>query len=94
MCIRNKIKVELYLDDGCSQEAGEVSTSWQTINFSIYSDLFTDIISEAISEWLGDNNVEKNTMYEVIFAHVVEHDGGGAVMGEYFEPIYRESQVM
>ncbi len=94
MGIRNKIRVEFYLEDGCSQEEGEVNTSWQTVNFSIYSDLFTAMIGEAIAEWLGDNTIEKDTMYEVIFAHVVEHDGGGAVMGEHFDPIYKEIQIM
>jgi len=31
MAIRNKIKVDFYLEDGCSQEEGEVSISWQPI---------------------------------------------------------------
>lgn len=94
MSIRSKIKVEFNLEDGCSQKDGEVNASWQTINFSIYSNLFIDMIDEAIAEWLSDNTIEKDTMYEVIFAHVVDHDSAGAVIGEHFEPIYKEMQVM
>lgn len=91
--IRNKIKVEFYLDNGCSQENGEVSTCWQPINFSIYNSLFPDLINEAIDQWLSDNTVSQHVTYEVIFAHVIERDGAGAVVGEYFEPIYVEAQA-
>ena len=94
MNIRNKIKVDFYLEDGCSQEAGEANTSWQPINFAIYNILFIGLINEAIEEWLNDNTIKKHVMYEVIFAHVVERDGVGAVMGEHFEPIYQESKAM
>jgi len=91
--IRNKIRVEFFLEDGCSQEEGEVGTSWQPINFSIYSSLFIDLITEAIDEWLSENTVNVHVTHEVIFAHVIEHDGGGAVVGEFFDPIYEETQI-
>jgi hypothetical protein len=94
MTIRNKIKVDFFIEDGCSQEDGEASAHWQPINFAIYHELFPDIIKETIDEWLADNKLEKNVLYEVIFAHTVEHDSGGAVVGEYFEPIYQETQSM
>ena len=94
MGVRNKIKVDFYLEDGCSQEEGEANVSWQPINFSIYSDIFIDLISEATDQWLSENTIEKNMVYEVIFAHEIERDGGGAVVGEYFEPIYIEQQTM
>lgn len=92
LAIRNKILVNLYLEDGCTQEDGEVNISWLPINFAIYSDLFQELIQTSIDAWLGENEVENNFMYEVIFAHVVEHDGAGAVTSEYFEPIYHERQ--
>ena len=91
MSIRNKIKVTFFVEDGCSQDEGEASAHWETINFSIYSELFPELIQHAIDEWLQDNVIAKHTAYEVIFAHVVEHDGGGACLGEHFEPIYQES---
>ena len=91
--IRNKIRVEFFLQEGCSQEEGEVGISWSPINFAIYSSLFIDLIAEACDEWLSDNDVEVNESYEVIFAHVIEHDGGGAVVVELFEPIYVETQL-
>jgi hypothetical protein len=90
--IRNKIKVDFFVEDGCSQGEGEASSHWQPINFAIYSELFPEIIQHAIDEWLSENMIAKNVVYEVIFAHTVEHDGGGAVLGEYFEPIYQETQ--
>ncbi|MCP5004958.1 MAG: hypothetical protein GY941_13640 [Planctomycetes bacterium] len=89
--IRNKIIVNFFIEDGCSQDEGEASSHWQPINFSIYSDLFPELIQEAIDEWLSDNTIAEHTAYEVIFAHVIDHDGGGAVLGEHFEPIYTET---
>lgn len=94
MSIRNKIKVDFFLEDGCSQEDEEVSTHWQPINFSIYSSLFPELIEDAMNEWLSENTMKKHYIYEVIFAHVVERDGGGALLGEHFEPIYQESQSL
>ena len=92
--IRNKIKVEFFVEDGCSQSEGEASSHWQPLNFAIYSELFPQLIQEAIDGWLSENVIDKNVAYEVIFAHTVEHDGCGAVVGEYFEPIYTETQIM
>lgn len=89
--IRNKILVTFYLEDGCNQDDDEVLTSWWLINFKIYSELFIDMINDAIQEWLSENRVEHNKTYEVIFAHVIEHDVG-AVHTEYFEPIFTETQ--
>ncbi|MCP5008301.1 MAG: hypothetical protein GY941_30860 [Planctomycetes bacterium] len=89
--IRNKIKVDFFVEDGCSQDEGEASSHWQPINFAIYSELFPELIQEAIDEWLHANTIAEHTAYEVIFAHVIEQDGGGAVLGEHFEPIYTES---
>jgi len=43
---KNKILVDLWLEDGCSKEDGEVAVSWHPINFSIYSTLFPDMIQE------------------------------------------------
>lgn len=94
MTIRNKIKVDFHLEGGCSQKEGEVSFSWQPINFSVYSRLFPDLIEEACDEWLSENDLQEDVVYEVIFAHVVEYDGAGAVTGEHFEPIYKELQVL
>lgn len=94
MSVRNKIIVDIFLEDGCSQEKGEVSSSWQPINFRIYSDLFPELIQHAIDEWLSENSIVSGFIYELIFAHVVEHDGGGAVLGEHFEDIYKEFQEM
>ena len=90
MAISNKIVVHFYLEDGCSQKDGEVSISWKPMNFMIYSELFPELIQIAIDAWLSDNELAVNTVHEVIFAHVVEHDGAGAVTCEYFEPIVHE----
>lgn len=94
MTVRNKIKVTFFVEDGCKQEEGEVSVSWVPINFSIYSPIFIDLIQEAIDQWIVDNIILDNTEYEVIFAHQSDRDGGGALLGEWFEPIYTESQGM
>ena len=93
MSIRNKIKVIFYLEDGCTQEADEVSSHWSPINFEIYSDLFPDLIQEAIGDWLSENTVDENYIHEVIFAHDIDYDGGGAVTGEWFVPIYHEQVI-
>lgn len=90
--IRNKIRVSFFLFEGCSQEDGEVSAHWEPINFQIYSKLFPDLIQDAIDEWLADNTITHDRKHEVIFSHVVDRDGAGAVVGEYFEPIWHESQ--
>jgi len=90
--IRNKIKVCFFLEDGCSQEAGEASAHWEPINFQIYSNLFPELIHDAIAQWLANNTISQNCTHEVIFSHVVDRDCGGAVLGEYFEPIWHESQ--
>jgi hypothetical protein len=91
---KNKIIVNMFLEDGCKQEDGEVNTSWHPINFSIYDDLFFDLIKEAIEQWLSEHKLAVYQLNEVIFHHVVEHDGAGACMGEYFEPIHHEITLM
>lgn len=90
----NKIIVEFFLEEGCKQELGEVNISWNPINFGIYNDLFIDLIKEAIDEWLSEHTLRTYLHYEVIFKHVVEHDGAGACAGEYFEPIYSETTLI
>lgn len=92
--IRNKVRVNLLLEKDCSQDDGEVSVSWSPINFDVYSDLFLGIITESVDEWLSENKIEHDVLYEIIFAHCIESDGGGAVLGEYFEPIYHERQEL
>ena len=94
MTIRNKVKVIFFVEDGCKQEDDEASAHWEPINFSIYSSLFPQLIQEAIDQWLIENTIEQNVMYEVIFAHEVECDGCGAVVGEWFEVIHTEKQIM
>lgn len=91
--IRNKILVVFNLEEGCSQDAGEVSSCWQPINFMIYHPLFTDLIVEAIDNWLGENEVKHFEHHEVIFAHEIYRDAGGAVLGECFIPISREKSI-
>ena len=91
--IRNKIKVTFFVEDGCSQKDNESSSHWKPLNFEIYSDVFVGIIKIAIDEWLSNNIIEKDVVYEVIFAHVIDRDLGGAVLDEHFEPIYTETQT-
>ena len=91
--IRNKVKVIFFVEDGCKQEDDEASAHWEPINFQIYSGLFPDLIQEAIDQWLVYNEIGEGVTHEVSFAHVVEHDGGGAVVGEYFEPVLHERQA-
>jgi hypothetical protein len=83
----NKMLVHFWLDNDCSQEQGEVSISWKPINFMIYSPLFVGMIDEAATDWLAENKLVPETLYEVIFEHIVEHDGGGALLGEWFFPM-------
>ncbi|WP_136678646.1 hypothetical protein [Neptunomonas sp. XY-337] len=92
MQIRNKVLVTFFLEEGCKQKDGEVYSSWQPINFAVYSGLFQELIQEASDEWLSENTIDVNCSHEVIFAHCVEHDGAGAVTSEYFEPICHEHQ--
>jgi len=86
----NKIMVDLILPDGHSQEDGEVDIRWKPINFWIYSELFPEMISEAVDQWLSENKLEVGVEHELIFQHIVEHDGGGALMDEHFEIIWHE----
>lgn len=92
MSIRNKVLVSLFLEEGYKQEDDEVTTSWRPLNFDIYSDLFPDLIQEAVDQWLMDNTLTVNVAHEVIFAHAVVHNG--AVADEHFEPIYHEHVVV
>lgn len=94
MQIRNKVIVNLHLEDGCKQEDDEVTISWTPINFSIYSDLFPEIIKSSIYDWLADNEIGERYYHEVIFAHCMEYDGAGAVTSEYFEPVFHERQIL
>ena len=87
---KNKVLVNLWLEDGCSQEEGEVGRSWSPINFSIYSDLFPDMIYEAIEEWLSNNTMRTEIEYELILEHIQDHDGGGALTNEYFTVLHTE----
>lgn len=87
MSIRNKIRVCLYLGDDCSQEKGEVTISWEPINFMVYSDLFPEIIAISIDNWLGDNAIDNLCEYELIFEHIMVNDGG-VITEEYFKVIH------
>lgn len=88
--ISNKVLVTFFAESNDSQSNGEVSTSWTPINFPVYHEMFPELIQEAIDEWLADNTIQPMVVYEVIFKHVIERDSGGAVLGEYFEPIVQE----
>lgn len=88
--MKNKILVNLWLDKGCSQEDGEYYLSWNPINFSIYSELFQDIVEESVSEYLSNIKLKEETRYELIMQHIVEHDGAGTVTSEYFEVLNME----
>ena len=83
--MKNIAEVHFWLESGCSQDDGEVSMMWQPLNFMIYSPLFQDMIEEFSEEWLGDNRLEVETEYRVLVEHVVEYDGAGALMAEYFQ---------
>lgn len=88
----NLVLVHLWLEDGCSQAAGEVDIRWQPVNFMIYSKMFPDMVYEAIEEYLGQTTLRHECLKEVMLRHVVERDGGGAVLGEWFEPVtFKES---
>ena len=83
----NLILVCAYIDSGCEQADGDIQISWKPINFMIYSPLFQDMATEAADEWLSTFTMRHEEPYEAIFKHVVDHDGAGAVMGEYFERV-------
>ena len=87
----NLILVCAYLEDGCSQEDGEVLVSWKPINFMIYSPMFQGMATDAVDEWLRTFKMMPETPYEAVFMHVVESDGAGAVHSEYFVPVKMEA---
>ena len=91
--MKNKILVSLYLESGCNQDEDETNIEWIPINFCIYSDLFPEIISESICQWLSENQLNKECFYELIMQHVIEHDGAGVVHSEYFEVINVENET-
>ena len=80
---KHKVLVDLWLAAGCSQDEDEVLISWKPINFSIYSDLFQDLVYDAVNEWLSENKLRHETDYELILAHVHEDE-----VTEYFEVIH------
>ena len=92
--IRNKVIATLHLPSDCSQEDGETSIEWCPINFSIYSALFPDLITDAIDEYLDNHELKHDVLYEIVFAHVVDRDVAGAVLGESFEVIHEETQPL
>ena len=69
----------------------EVDISWRPINFSIYSNLFAGMAEEAADQWISENDLPIEKQVEVFFEHIVEHDGAGAVMSEYFRPFHSET---
>lgn len=82
--ISNKVLVNAFLD------GGDFEYNWTPINFSIYSGLFHELVELAVDDWFEDTNIKSGYQYEIIFKHIIERDAGGAVTGEYFEPIYQE----
>ena len=87
MAIANKVIATVFLEDGCKQDDDEVSMHWRPINFDIYSELFPELITTSIYEWLSDRTLQINEVHELIMAHEVERDGGGAVTAEWFKVI-------
>lgn len=85
--MQNLALVHAYLERGCSQAGDEVSIQWKPINFMIYSEMFPDMIMEAVREWLATFDMKPETDYEIIFGHVIDRDAGGAVLGEWFSPM-------
>lgn len=85
--MKNKILIRFFLEEGLSQEDGEVEISWEPINFMIYSNLFQDMAYQAADEWLEENTLAKNIEYYVTFEHEVERDVY-AITGEYFNPVH------
>jgi hypothetical protein len=83
----NIVLVHLHLEEGCSQDEDEVDIQWKPVNFMVYSDLFQDMIYEAVDEYLSDITLKTNEFREVMFKHIVDRDGGGAVLGEWFVPL-------
>lgn len=86
----NIVLVQLHLEEGCSQDAGEVSIAWKPVNFMIYSELFPEMIYEAVAEYLDAIRLKPYDVIEVFFRHVVDRDGAGAVLGEWFAPTQME----
>lgn len=89
--MRNKVIAVLYLEEDCKQEDDEVCKQWRPINFDIYSEHFQPMIMEAIDEWLSTVTLQVHRVYELILAHEIERDGGGANLGETFQVIHQES---
>lgn len=90
----NLVLVHLWLESGCSQDDGEVSISWKPVNFMVYSDMFPEMIYEAIAEYLSTITLRHEELKEVLFSHVVDQDGAGAVLGEWFSPTHlKEGQA-
>jgi hypothetical protein len=92
--VKNKILVNLFLEDGCKQDDSEVNISWKPINFEIHSRLFPEIIDTSIDGWLSDNELIHGFAYELIMTHIMESDGCGVVSAEYFEVTSVEKEVI
>jgi len=85
MNIKNKVIVNLWLEDGCKQSEDEVSISWHPINFSIFSKLFQDMVYEGVDEWLSIHNLRTERRYELIMEHIIED-----ATTEHFQVIHKE----
>ena len=89
MASKNKFIVNFWVESGNNPKE-EVDVSWKPINFEIYSDLFPDMIKEAVNNWIEEHDLNIEQQVEVIFEHIREYDGAGALMDEYFTPIHSE----
>lgn len=85
--IKNKVIATVFWGDrGGSKD--DATISWHPINFSIYSDLFQEIVLMAVTEWIEDSDLQPEVQYELILEHSTHRDGGGAVYHESFQVMY------
>lgn len=67
----------------------EVEWTLRTIDDVTLSDLDSDF-EESINQYISDCTFAHNTIYEVIFKQVIEHDAGGAITGIYWNDMLCE----
>lgn len=92
MSIKNKVVVNLWLEDDCDKDTDGPIIHWSPMNFSIYNKLFIDMIYETVDQWVSENEMITEKQYELILQHIVEYDGAGACTGEHFEILNVEKE--
>ncbi len=71
------VMVNFWVEPGCDPKE-EVDVAFETVNRSMGFDCKLDELKEATDQYIADNDLSIETMYEVIFALKTERDRAGA----------------